>query len=78
MSGESVLIILVVGLIAGWLAGQIVQGTRFGLVGDLPTPPAPAGAFFWAAVGGDRINRHHVIEPLLPAFAMLSGRNEIG
>ena len=42
-----------------------------------PTPPAPAGAFFWAAVG-DRINRHHVIEPLLPAFAMLSGRNEIG
>src|ERR1700674_1315747 len=35
MSGESLLIILVVGLIAGWLAGQIVQGTGFGLVGDL-------------------------------------------
>ncbi len=27
MSGESLLIILVVGLIAGWLAGQIVRGT---------------------------------------------------
>jgi uncharacterized membrane protein YeaQ/YmgE (transglycosylase-associated protein family) len=26
---------LVVGLIAGWLAGQIVQGTGFGIVGDL-------------------------------------------
>ena len=35
MSSESLLIILVVGVIAGWLAGQIVQGTGFGLVGDL-------------------------------------------
>ena len=35
MSGESLLIILMVGLIAGWLAGQIVQGTGFGIVGDL-------------------------------------------
>src|SRR6186713_1482329 len=35
MSGESLLIILLVGLIAGWLAGQIMQGTGFGLVGDL-------------------------------------------
>ena len=35
LSGESLLIILVVGLIAGWLAGQIVQGTGFGIVGDL-------------------------------------------
>jgi uncharacterized membrane protein YeaQ/YmgE (transglycosylase-associated protein family) len=35
MSGESLLVILVVGLIAGWLAGQIVQGTGFGIVGDL-------------------------------------------
>ena len=29
MSGESLLIILLVGLVAGWLAGQIVQGTEF-------------------------------------------------
>jgi uncharacterized membrane protein YeaQ/YmgE (transglycosylase-associated protein family) len=35
MSGESLLIILVVGVVAGWLAGQILQGTGFGLVGDL-------------------------------------------
>lgn len=35
MSGESILIILLVGLVAGWLAGQIVQGTGFGIVGDL-------------------------------------------
>jgi uncharacterized membrane protein YeaQ/YmgE (transglycosylase-associated protein family) len=35
MSGEGLLIILVVGLIAGWLAGLIVRGTGFGIVGDL-------------------------------------------
>src|SRR5665811_246877 len=35
MSNESLLIILMVGLIAGWLAGQIVQGTGFGLIGDI-------------------------------------------
>ena len=35
LSSESLLIILLVGLVAGWLAGQIVQGTGFGLIGDL-------------------------------------------
>ena len=35
MSGENLLVIVVVGVVAGWLAGQIVQGTGFGLVGDL-------------------------------------------
>jgi uncharacterized membrane protein YeaQ/YmgE (transglycosylase-associated protein family) len=35
MSTESLLIIVLVGIAAGWLAGQIVQGTGFGLVGDL-------------------------------------------
>lgn len=35
MSVESLLIILLIGAIAGWLAGKIVQGTGFGLVGDI-------------------------------------------
>jgi uncharacterized membrane protein YeaQ/YmgE (transglycosylase-associated protein family) len=35
MSGESLLVILVVGLIAGWLAGLIVRGTGFGIVADI-------------------------------------------
>jgi uncharacterized membrane protein YeaQ/YmgE (transglycosylase-associated protein family) len=35
MSGESLLVILLVGVIAGWLAGQIVRGTGFGVIGDL-------------------------------------------
>ena len=35
MSGESLLIVILVGIIAGWLAGQIMRGAGFGLVGDL-------------------------------------------
>jgi uncharacterized membrane protein YeaQ/YmgE (transglycosylase-associated protein family) len=35
MSGESLLVILIVGIVAGWLAGQIVRGAGFGLIGDL-------------------------------------------
>jgi uncharacterized membrane protein YeaQ/YmgE (transglycosylase-associated protein family) len=35
MSGESLLIIIIIGLIAGWLAGHLVRGTGFGLVADI-------------------------------------------
>jgi len=32
---ESILIFLVIGAVAGWLAGQIVKGRGFGLVGNI-------------------------------------------
>jgi uncharacterized membrane protein YeaQ/YmgE (transglycosylase-associated protein family) len=35
MSGESFIVVLFVGLVAGWLAGKIVRGTGFGLIGDI-------------------------------------------
>ena len=35
LSNESILVILFVGLVAGWLAGKIVQGTGFGIIGDI-------------------------------------------
>ncbi|MGB8893972.1 MAG: GlsB/YeaQ/YmgE family stress response membrane protein [Pseudolabrys sp.] len=35
LSAESIVVILLVGLVAGWLAGKIVQGTGFGLIGDI-------------------------------------------
>ena len=35
MSSESLTVILAVGLIAGWLAGQIVHGTGYGIINDL-------------------------------------------
>jgi uncharacterized membrane protein YeaQ/YmgE (transglycosylase-associated protein family) len=35
LSSEGLLVILFVGLIAGWLAGKIVRGTGFGIIGDI-------------------------------------------
>ncbi len=35
MSLEALIIFLIVGAIAGWLAGQIVRGGGFGLIGDI-------------------------------------------
>jgi uncharacterized membrane protein YeaQ/YmgE (transglycosylase-associated protein family) len=35
LSNENILVILFVGLVAGWLAGKIVRGTGFGIIGDI-------------------------------------------
>lgn len=35
MGGESLIIWLIVGAIAGWLAGLIMQGGGYGLIGDI-------------------------------------------
>jgi uncharacterized membrane protein YeaQ/YmgE (transglycosylase-associated protein family) len=35
LSNESLIVIIIVGIVAGWLAGQIVRGGGFGLIGDL-------------------------------------------
>ena len=32
---NSIIVILVIGLIAGWLAGKIMQGGGFGIIGDI-------------------------------------------
>jgi uncharacterized membrane protein YeaQ/YmgE (transglycosylase-associated protein family) len=35
MTAEGLIIILIVGAIAGWLAGTVVRGRGFGLIGDI-------------------------------------------
>jgi len=35
ISNQGLLVILFVGLVAGWLAGKVVRGTGFGLIGDI-------------------------------------------
>ena len=35
MSIESLFIFLLIGLIAGWLAGIVMRGSGFGLIGDI-------------------------------------------
>ncbi|MET4798573.1 GlsB/YeaQ/YmgE family stress response membrane protein [Bradyrhizobium sp. LB11.1] len=43
ISNEGLLVILFVGLIAGWLAGKVVRGAGFGIIGDIVI--GIAGAF---------------------------------
>jgi len=35
LSNQSLLVIIVVGIVAGWLAGKVMEGGGFGLIGDL-------------------------------------------
>ena len=35
MTGNQLIWFLVIGLIAGWLAGKIMKGSGFGVIGDL-------------------------------------------
>ena len=35
ISGQALLIMLLVGLVAGWLAGKLVAGGGFGLIADI-------------------------------------------
>jgi uncharacterized membrane protein YeaQ/YmgE (transglycosylase-associated protein family) len=35
LSSQSLLIIIIVGIVAGWLAGRVMEGGGFGLIGDL-------------------------------------------
>ena len=48
LSNEGIIVILFVGLVAGWLAGKIVRGTGFGIIGDILV--GIAGAFIAALV----------------------------
>ena len=35
VSNQSLLVVILVGIIAGWLAGRVMEGGGFGLIGDL-------------------------------------------
>jgi uncharacterized membrane protein YeaQ/YmgE (transglycosylase-associated protein family) len=35
MTAESIVIWLIIGAVAGWLAGMVVKGGGFGLIGDI-------------------------------------------
>ena len=35
LSNQGLLVILFVGIVAGWLAGRVMEGGGFGLIGDL-------------------------------------------
>ena len=55
MESQSLIIFLVVGAIAGWLAGRIVRGYGFGVVGNIVV--GVIGSF----IGGWLFDRFHVV-----------------
>ena len=56
MGTESLIIFLIVGAVAGWLAGVIVKGYGFGLLGNIVV--GVIGSFF----GGLLLAHFHVIQ----------------
>jgi len=72
---ESLLIFLIVGAIAGWLAGQIVKGHGFGLVGNIVVGIIGAFIAGWLlpqvglAIGGGYIAA--IINALIGAIILL-------
>jgi uncharacterized membrane protein YeaQ/YmgE (transglycosylase-associated protein family) len=55
MNGESLLIFLLVGVLAGWLGGIVVKGYGLGLIGDMVV--GVIGSF----IGGWLFNRFHIV-----------------
>jgi uncharacterized membrane protein YeaQ/YmgE (transglycosylase-associated protein family) len=55
MNGESLLIFLVVGALAGWLGGIVVKGYGLGLIGDMVV--GVIGSF----IGGWLFSAFHII-----------------
>jgi len=88
MSANSLLIILLVGIVAGWLAGQIMRGTGFGLVGDLVIGIIGAFIGSWlfpqlglhlgAGLVGAIINATLGAMLLLFVLSLLRGRGSVG
>ena len=54
LSDQGIIVILVVGIVAGWLAGLIVSGGGFGIIGDFVV--GIVGAF----IGNYLLNHFHV------------------
>ena len=75
MTLEALLIILVIGAVAGWLAGQIVRGMGFGLIGNIVVGIVGAFIAGWLlprlgiAIGGGFIAA--VINALIGAVILL-------
>ena len=65
---ESIVVFLVLGLIAGWLASKIVEGTGYGLIGDMVIGVIGAliGGSLLPVLGIDR--RPGMISAIITAF----------
>ena len=72
ISNEGILVTLLVGLAAGWLAGKIVRDTGFGILGDI-IELQPAAGLVDASAGLNNLPK----TPLLGARLLVTGVNWI-
>ena len=71
MDLTALLIALIIGAVAGWLAGQLVEGTGFGLLGDILV--GIVGAVI-ASLLFPSLGLHWVVECLPPSLQRPSER----
>ena len=64
----SIIVWLIVGAIAGWLAGQVVRGGGFGLIGDIVVGIVGGVIAGWLLPGVIHIPIHPIIEAIITSF----------
>ena len=76
MTAEAILIMLIVGAVAGWLAGVIVRGMGFGLIGNIVVGIVGALIAGWLfpklgiSIGGSSLIRN-IVHATLGAVILL-------
>jgi len=82
LSNERMIVILVVGALAGWLIGKLVRGNGFGLVGDVAVGVVGALVGEWLL---PRFNLHlwsgltgMIIEAAIGAILLLIALRSVG
>ena len=82
LSNERMIVILVVGALAGWLIGKLVRGNGFGLVGDVAVGVVGALVGEWLL---PRLNLHlwggltgMIIEAAIGAILLLIALRSVG
>ena len=82
LSNERMIVILVVGALAGWLIGKLVRGNGFGLVGDVAVGVVGALVGEWLL---PRFNLHlwsgltgMIIEAAIGAIILLVALRSVG
>ena len=69
LSNENLLVIAVVGIVAGWLAGVVMRGGGYGMIGDIIVGIVGAflGGFLFSLLGGTGVTGFNLWS-LLVAF----------
>ena len=70
MAGQSIIVWLIVGAVAGWLAGLVVRGFGFGLIGNIIVGIVGAliAGYLLPKIGVGAIVRQPIIDAIIHAL----------